>query len=95
YTEDDGRDHTIWFLDAVTAFNQIKESKKYPVGGLALWRLGSEDPSVWQIFGAGKEATDANLIAKIKYGYDVDFEGTGEILQVIAEPQDGVRDLRI
>ena len=25
----------------------------------------------------------------IKYGYDVDFQGTGEILQVIAEPQDG------
>lgn len=94
YTEDDGRDHTIWFLDAATAFNQIKAARKYPVGGLALWRLGSEDPSVWQIFGSGRDAADANLIAKIKYGYDVDFEGTGEILQVIAEPQDGVRELK-
>ncbi len=30
----------------------------------------------------------------IKYGYDVDFEGTGEILQVKAEPQDGARTLK-
>jgi len=94
YTEDDGRDHTIWFLDAVTAFNQIKAAEHYRIGGLALWRLGSEDPSVWKIFGSGRDAADPNAVATIKYGYDVDFEGTGEILQVIAEPQDGLRLLQ-
>ncbi|MBK7391931.1 MAG: glycosyltransferase [Chloracidobacterium sp.] len=38
---------------------------------------------------------DASDIATIKYGYDVDFQGTGEILQVKAQPQDGKRDLKL
>lgn len=95
YTEDDGKDHTIWFLDAVTAFNQIRTARNYRVGGLALWRLGSEDPSLWKVFGADRTSSDANDLKTIKYGYDVDFEGTGEILQVKAQPQDGQRELTI
>jgi len=95
YTEDDGKDHNIWFLDGVTAFNQIRATQKYKVGGLALWRLGSEDPSLWKIFGSGHDNFNSADIATIKYGYDVDFEGTGEILQVKARPQDGKRDLTI
>ncbi|MEP6946466.1 MAG: polysaccharide deacetylase family protein [Acidobacteriota bacterium] len=93
YTEDDGKDHTIWFLDAVTAFNQIRSARSYKVGGLALWRLGSEDPSLWKIFGTDRNGSDPTDLKTIKYGYDVDFEGTGEILQVKAQPQDGQRDL--
>lgn len=95
YTEDDGKDHNIWFLDAVTAYNQLRLAQNYKVGGLALWRLGSEDPSLWKIFGSEHEGFDALDVKTIKYGYDVDFEGTGEILQVKAEPKDGDRDLKI
>lgn len=95
YTEDDGKDHTIWFLDAATAYNQIRTAKSYRVGGIALWRLGSEDPSVWKVFGSDHADFNPSLLSTIKYGYDVDFEGTGEILQVKAQPQDGVRDLKI
>jgi cellulose synthase/poly-beta-1,6-N-acetylglucosamine synthase-like glycosyltransferase/peptidoglycan/xylan/chitin deacetylase (PgdA/CDA1 family)/spore germination protein YaaH len=92
YDEDDGSHHTVWFLDAVTAFNQIKVSGKYKPFGFALWRLGSEDPSLWEVFG-GENTTNPNVknLKTIRYGYDIDFEGTGEILQVVAEPQDGSR----
>lgn len=92
FDEDDGSHHTVWFLDAVTAFNEIKTAEKYQPFGFALWRLGAEDPSLWQIFGSS-ETTNPNLesLKSIKYGYDVDFEGTGEILQVTAEPKVGSR----
>jgi spore germination protein YaaH len=50
YTDETGKLHHVWFLDANTAFNQIMEAKRYPVRGFALWRMGSEDPAVWQIF---------------------------------------------
>ena len=93
YTEEDGKNHTVWFLDASTAYNQLQSAKPYKVAGFALWRLGSEDPSLWQIFGNDKAEASADDLKTIKYGYDVDFQGTGEILQVIAEPQDGMRDL--
>ena len=52
YTEDDGVFHSVWFLDAVTAYNEIKVAKPYNLAGLALWRLGSEDPSLWTVFGS-------------------------------------------
>lgn len=93
YTEDDGKDHTVWFLDAATAYNQLRSARPYKLAGFALWRLGSEDPSLWKIFGSGAVQGSVDDLKTIKYGYDVDFQGTGEILQVTAEPQDGMRDL--
>jgi len=95
YTEDDGSDHSVYFLDASTAYNQIRSSRKYDVAGLALWRMGSEDPSLWKIFGNDKHLSDPQQLDSIQYGYDVDFQGTGEILQVTAQPQDGSRELTI
>jgi cellulose synthase/poly-beta-1,6-N-acetylglucosamine synthase-like glycosyltransferase/peptidoglycan/xylan/chitin deacetylase (PgdA/CDA1 family)/spore germination protein YaaH len=95
YTEDDGFRHTIWFLDAVTAYNQMRAANSFHPAGFALWRLGSEDPSLWKVFGgAASGNASADVLREIRYGYDIDFEGTGEILQVTAEPQDGTRDIK-
>ncbi len=51
YREDDGSTHHVWFLDAVTAQNQIRAADVFRPKGYALWRLGSEDPSIWSLFG--------------------------------------------
>lgn len=93
YDEDDGSTHTVWFLDAVSAYGQIKNAKTYNVAGIALWRMGSEDPSIWEIFGNDQDSNDTSDLSTIKYGYDVDFDGNGEILQVKAVPHDGFRDI--
>ena len=99
YEEEDGSYHTVWFLDAVTAYNQILAASKFQPAGYALWRLGSEDPSLWGIFGGhlGGWQTKNSLesLQQIRFGYDVDFEGTGEILQVSAQPQDGSRKVSV
>jgi cellulose synthase/poly-beta-1,6-N-acetylglucosamine synthase-like glycosyltransferase/peptidoglycan/xylan/chitin deacetylase (PgdA/CDA1 family)/spore germination protein YaaH len=92
YDEDDGSTHTVWFLDAVSALGQIKNADSYNVAGVALWRMGSEDPSIWTIFGKDQN-TGGSELSTIKYGYDVDFDGNGEILQVKAVPHDGYRDI--
>ncbi len=44
-----GRAHSVWFLDAVTFRNQYTLALEKRVGGVALYRLGTEDPSVWQV----------------------------------------------
>lgn len=93
--DENGKTHTVWFLDAVTAFNELQSAKPYNVAGFALWRLGSEDPSLWKIFGSEERAVTSTDLQTIKYGYDVDFQGTGEILQVVAQPQNGERDLKL
>ena len=41
YEEDDGTKHDVWFLDGVTAFNEIHAADPYQPAGYALWRLGS------------------------------------------------------
>ncbi len=95
YIEDDSVKHDVWFLDAVTAFNQIHASDIYRPAGYALWRLGSEDPSVWQVMGRGYGASVPQGLREIPISADTDFEGTGEFLRVEANPSSGARTLDI
>jgi cellulose synthase/poly-beta-1,6-N-acetylglucosamine synthase-like glycosyltransferase/peptidoglycan/xylan/chitin deacetylase (PgdA/CDA1 family)/spore germination protein YaaH len=93
--EKDGCRHEVWFLDAVTAYNQMLEARKYGVAGFALWRLGSEDPSLWSVFGSdGIYASPAGL-QQIRPGYGVDISGEGELLRVLTGPKDGARRIEI
>jgi len=95
YDEEDESHHVVWFLDGVTAFNQMRAASGYHPAGFALWRLGSEDPSIWSIFGADRPNPSADGLKRILYGYEVDFEGTGELLRVQAEPHDGERGVNV
>ncbi len=94
YDEEDESHHKVWFLDAVTAYNQMRAASGYKPAGFAVWRLGSEDPSIWSILGTST-VNSPEVLRRIVYGYDVDFEGTGELLQVMSRPQDGWRNLDI
>lgn len=94
YEEEDNSNHAVWFLDGVTAYNQIRAASGYRPAGFALWRLGSEDPSIWSIFGANQWDLRPDVLRRIVYGYEVDFEGTGEILRVVASPHDGERSVQ-
>ena len=93
YVDDNNVKHDVWFLDAVTAFNQVKAASRLGPRGYALWRLGSEDPDVWQVLNkpAALDATVAAELQTLSFGYDLDYEGKGEILRVVGTPEDGQR----
>ena len=95
YDEEDQSHHTVWFLDSVTAYNQMRAASGYNPAGFALWRLGSEDPSIWSIFGGSQTNYSPENLRKIVYGYQVDFQGNGELLKVLSRPTDGERDLKV
>ncbi|PYS74513.1 MAG: polysaccharide deacetylase, partial [Acidobacteria bacterium] len=95
YDEEDESHHIVWFLDAVTAFNQMRAASGYHPAGFAVWRLGSEDPSIWSVFGTDQPNPSPDTLKKMSYGYDVDFEGTGELLKVVASPHDGERGIAV
>lgn len=95
YVEDDHTLHDVWFLDAVTAYNQIHASDIYRPAGYALWRLGSEDPSIWEVFGRGYDAGIPQGIRQIQINGDVDHEGQGEFLNIEADPSSGARTLEV
>jgi cellulose synthase/poly-beta-1,6-N-acetylglucosamine synthase-like glycosyltransferase/spore germination protein YaaH/peptidoglycan/xylan/chitin deacetylase (PgdA/CDA1 family) len=97
YVDEKNREHEVWFLDAVTAVNQWMIAQTYGVRGAAVWVLGSSDPSLWEFL-------DRNHIRwppkpldleKVRFPYDVEFIGEGEILHVDRLPADGARDLEI
>jgi peptidoglycan-N-acetylglucosamine deacetylase len=95
YTEN-GKNHQLWFLDSVSFFNQTSEMLNLgQPAGIALWRLGSEDPSVWNVFGSDKNQ-DQQTAESLRYfdsGYGVEYTGKGEILKAIDNQKSGYREI--
>jgi cellulose synthase/poly-beta-1,6-N-acetylglucosamine synthase-like glycosyltransferase/peptidoglycan/xylan/chitin deacetylase (PgdA/CDA1 family)/spore germination protein YaaH len=91
YDDENGTTHHVWMADAATAWNQLRAARLEGVSGVALWRLGSEDPGVWtdlDAFSPNKPVPDLSLLRSTK---NTDVQGSGEILRIAATPTDGSR----
>lgn len=86
--DENGHEHSIWFMDAVTSWNQL--SQLGGVEGIALWRLGSEDPGFWEALDATRSRRRPQ-IEQIPASLGTDVEGNGEVLRIGAEPHAGER----
>ena len=95
YRDDDSLRHDVWFLDAVTALNEMRAAQTLGIETFALWRLGAEDRSLWRVWDMPGEANASDRLKDVPPGQDVDMEGEGEILHIEARPADGERDLTI
>ena len=92
YDDDDTHvQHQVWFLDAVTVLNEMRAARVLGIQTYALWRLGSEDNSVWKIWDTPIKANPVKDLAEIDPGYDVDTEGDGDILRITRKTQTGNR----
>jgi cellulose synthase/poly-beta-1,6-N-acetylglucosamine synthase-like glycosyltransferase/peptidoglycan/xylan/chitin deacetylase (PgdA/CDA1 family)/spore germination protein YaaH len=85
--------HEVWFLDAVTALNQMRVARALGLETFALWRLGSEDETLWHIWDKPLKADPSKDLADISPGLDVDTEGDGDILRVTGRPRNGHRTI--
>jgi cellulose synthase/poly-beta-1,6-N-acetylglucosamine synthase-like glycosyltransferase/peptidoglycan/xylan/chitin deacetylase (PgdA/CDA1 family) len=95
YQDTDGTHH-VWFLDGVTAFNQIHAADPYKPAGYALWKLGYEDPSVIPLMGRPYDAPAPGSLKRIVNNLEnVDYDGQGEFLRVEGDPALGARGLTI
>lgn len=93
YVDDNGDDHVVWFLDAVTLFNQVKVTDAWKPWGYALWRMGAEDPGAWSLMGKPYGQASTATLTTLANGQGVDFDGGGEVLRVAALPTPGKRSL--
>ncbi|MGH9568360.1 MAG: polysaccharide deacetylase, partial [Candidatus Angelobacter sp.] len=89
YVEDNGVEHQVWFLDAVTAFNEMRAARELGLRTFALWRLGSEDRSLWAIWDNPSEEKAEQKLQAVPAGEDVDREGYGDILYIDHQPKPG------
>ena len=94
--EDDtnGTLHHVFFPDAATTFNIMRFGSEYHLAGFGLWRLGTEDKRIWNFYGKdmGWENAAKLSIAKLMQlngTDDVNFVGSGEVLNVTSEPHHG------
>jgi len=95
YLDDNNVRHDVWFLDGVTALNQMRAAHSLGIFTFALWRLGSEDRSLWAVWDKPYEANAPAKLEVVPPGQDVDIEGAGEILRIDARPAPGERRIEV
>lgn len=96
YYDDSNKVHQVYFSDAATAFNAMRTAADFETSGVAIWRLGSEDPRIWKFYSNDLSATgltnkpfDVNLLQQEQASYSVDYVGAGEILNIMSVPHPG------
>ena len=95
YLDERNLRHDIWFLDGVTALNHMRSAQNMGIETFALWRLGSEDRSLWRVWDVPGDAGATDKLRDVPPGADVDMEGQGEILRIEDKPAHGTRDLTV
>ena len=93
--EDNNQRHVVWFLDGVTLLNEMRAARQLGLQTFALWRLGEEDSSLWNVWDHPSNPDSLQALGSVQPGHDVDTEGDGDILRVTGLPQPGKRTVEV
>ncbi|HEY2861354.1 MAG TPA: glycosyltransferase [Terracidiphilus sp.] len=93
--EDSHERHVVWFLDAVTVLNEMRDARLLGLQTFALWRLGWEDSTLWNIWDKPSNPTSPQALGAVRSGHDVDTEGEGDIIRVTGLPKEGRRTVEV
>jgi len=93
--EDNNQRHVVWFLDGVTVLNQLRAARGLGLQTFALWRLGEEDSSLWNIWDKPTSPDSLQALASLQPGHDIDTEGDGDIIRITGLPQQGKRTVEV
>src|SRR5216117_1328977 len=99
YFEDGNKEHAVWFLDAVTFLNELREVRDHKAGGFAVYRLGSEDPAIWDALSVPRDFKiddqTRESLDVLKSTDTIADVGDGEIVTVDESRTDGMRKLAV
>ena len=91
--------HTVWFLDAITFLNQLTAARAHHVAGIAVNRLGTEDPGIWDVLDLPPENlpshNDLTHLEPIRPGKAIAHIGKGNLITIVDERSDGNRRIHI
>lgn len=74
--------HEVWFLDAASLANQYHAIRDRALAGVALNRLGLEDPGIWKILAANTAITADMVEQNMPGGLAVTSIGRGEVVNL-------------
>ena len=87
YQDSQSHEHQVWFLNAVTAWNETLLANNRNVLGYGLWRLGSEDPTIWTFLNQPQVTVSALQTSTALS--TIEFSSEGELLHIALVPTDG------
>jgi peptidoglycan-N-acetylglucosamine deacetylase len=93
--EDKNQRHVVWFLDAVSLVDEMRAARQLGLQTFALWRLGEEDSSLWNIWDRPSSPDALQDLGSVLPGHDLDTEGEGDILRIVSMPQQGKRTITV
>jgi peptidoglycan-N-acetylglucosamine deacetylase len=93
--EDANERHVVWFLDAVSLLDEMRAARQLGLQTFALWRLGEEDSSLWNIWDRPSDPSSPQALGSVEPGHDVDTGGEGDILRITGLPQIGKRTVEV
>ena len=83
------------FSMASRCSNEMRAARELGLQTFALWRLGEEDSSLWNIWDKPSDPDSLQALGAVQPGHDVDTEGEGDILRVTGLPQPGKRTVEV
>jgi peptidoglycan-N-acetylglucosamine deacetylase len=97
YGGDKGEDHEVHFTDAATTFNSMRFAVEYGLSGVSLWKLGSEDPRMWDFYDRDMskdsikhfDFSNFSIIRSLNKGEVPAYHGEGEVLDIVGGPLSG------
>ncbi len=97
FYQEPGGDHTVVFLDAITFLNQLRSVRAREMGGIAVGKMGAEDPQIWDVLAiknvwAIPDEAIANL-KNLRSSDTVTNVGQGEMVTVDDTHDDGWREI--
>ena len=97
FSDAQGQRHQIWFLDALSAHNQLAQIPLDQIGGIALWPVSGGDVGVWDLLSPGVPIANAtpSILQEIKPAPHVRYTGKGPLLTVQNAAAPGRRDLEV
>jgi peptidoglycan-N-acetylglucosamine deacetylase len=93
YADEAKNKHVVWVLDAISAWNQLDALRQNKVRGVSFWKLGMEDPGLWDFLPTMGAAFDVERLKVASAAPDIAFTGEGELLNVRSLPKAGQRSL--
>jgi cellulose synthase/poly-beta-1,6-N-acetylglucosamine synthase-like glycosyltransferase/peptidoglycan/xylan/chitin deacetylase (PgdA/CDA1 family)/spore germination protein YaaH len=91
YKDHGDTEHEVWFQDALATWNQVHTLEKRGVTRVGLWRLGTEDETLWTFLGADAPPKTPAGLSDVSPVKSVALFGEGEVYSIRGEPQAGAR----
>lgn len=92
YRDEDDLTHEVWFQDSLALWNQVRRAAERKISRIGLWRLGTEDETLWDFLGRDRPPARPDELVEVPAGRTVEFYGEGEVLTVRTRPQPGRRE---